>query len=207
MYKTKEQKEIHNIASRKYYQKNKAKHYLLCKRRKQEIAKLRPTKPKQDPEILKAIMKEKDRLKYIRRKPIIQQRNKKNREIINAKYREHISNRMKNDSLFKLSRDIPKLIRISIKRYGYSKDSKTYSILGCTYEELKNHLESKFETWMNWENRGKYNGELRYGWDIDHVIPVSSAKTKEEMIKLNHYKNLQPLDSFINRYVKSNKVA
>jgi len=57
---------------------------------------------------------------------------------------------------------------------------------------------------MTWENKGLYNGELSYGWDIDHIIPLSSASTEEELIKLNHYTNLQPLCSYINRYIKMN---
>ena len=55
---------------------------------------------------------------------------------------------------------------------------------------------------MTWENHGKYNVELNYGWDIDHIIPLYSAVDEEELIKLNHYKNLQPLCSFTNRYIK-----
>ena len=55
---------------------------------------------------------------------------------------------------------------------------------------------------MTWYNRGMYNGEFDYGWDIDHIIPVSSATTKEEINKLNHYTNLQPLCSKINRDIK-----
>jgi len=51
-------------------------------------------------------------------------------------------------------------------------------------------LESKFEDWMNWDNQGKYNGEFNYGWDINHIIPISSAKTEDDIIKLNHYTNL-----------------
>ena len=65
-------------------------------------------------------------------------------------------------------------------------------------------MESKFENWMSWNNRGLYNGELMHGWDIDHVIPISLAKTEEELLKLNHYSNLQPLCSKINRDVKRN---
>jgi hypothetical protein len=57
---------------------------------------------------------------------------------------------------------------------------------------------------MSWENYGLYNGELNYGWDIDHIIPLSSTISEDEIIKLNHYTNLQPLDSYINRYVKRN---
>jgi hypothetical protein len=67
-------------------------------------------------------------------------------------------------------------------------------------------LEDKFQPWMTWENRGLYNGELSYGWDIDHIIPISSAKTEEEIIKLNHYSNLQPLCSKINRDIKKDKL-
>jgi hypothetical protein len=57
---------------------------------------------------------------------------------------------------------------------------------------------------MTWDNKGLYNGELNYGWDIDHIIPTSIANTEEELIKLCHYTNLQPLCSKINRDIKKN---
>lgn len=58
---------------------------------------------------------------------------------------------------------------------------------------------------MNWGNRGKYNGELNHGWDIDHIIPLSSATTEEELLKLNNFNNLQPLCSKVNRDIKKAK--
>lgn len=90
----------------------------------------------------------------------------------------------------------------SLKRNGYTKSSRTHDILGCSFEEFKLYLESKFESWMTWENHGKYNYEFNYGWDIDHIIPLSIANTEEEILKLNHYTNLQPLCSRINRNEK-----
>jgi hypothetical protein len=57
--------------------------------------------------------------------------------------------------------------------------------LGCSFEELKLYLESKFEPWMDWNNQGLYNGEFDYGWDIDHILPISIAITEEDVIKLN----------------------
>ena len=36
----------------------------------------------------------------------------------------------------------------------------------------------------------------------DHIIPLSSDKTEEELVRLNHYTNLQPLCSYVNRYIK-----
>ncbi len=94
------------------------------------------------------------------------------------------------------------MIYESFKNNGYSKSSRTKTILGCTFEEFKSYLESKFENWMTWENRGLYNGELSYGWDIDHIIPISSAITESDVLLLNHYTNLQPLCSYTNRYIK-----
>jgi hypothetical protein len=68
------------------------------------------------------------------------------------------------------------------------------------------HIESKWKDWMNWENYGKYKkGIKNFGWDLDHIIPTSIANTPEEIIKLNHYTNIQPLCSYINRYVKRDK--
>lgn len=60
---------------------------------------------------------------------------------------------------------------------------------------------------MNWDNYGLYNGEPKYGWDIDYKIPTSSAITEEDVIKLNHYSNLQPLCSYVNRVVKRDNVV
>ena len=55
---------------------------------------------------------------------------------------------------------------------------------------------------MNWENYDKYPN----GWDVDHIIPLSSAKTEEDLIRLLHYTNLQPLNSKYNREVKRDNV-
>lgn len=126
----------------------------------------------------------------------------KNKEKIAKKRNETRKIRKSKDPLFSLVSTIRVSIVNSLKRNGYSKKAKTFEILGCTFEEFKIHLESKFENWMTWENRGLYNGELNYGWDIDHVLPISSAKTEEDIIKLNHYTNLQPLCSKINRDIK-----
>ena len=82
----------------------------------------------------------------------------------------------------------------------------TENIIGCSYELLLKHIESKFECWMNWNNYGLYNGELNYGWDIDHIIPLSFAKSDDELYELNHYTNLQPLCSKVNRDIKKNNI-
>jgi hypothetical protein len=122
-----------------------------------------------------------------------------------TKIGEYHTNRKKSDMVYRLTCNYRSMISDSFRRNGYSKSSKTYQILDCSFEDFKLHLEVKFEPWMNWDNYGKYNGEYGYGWDIDHIIPLSSAKTEEELIKLNHYSNLQPLCSKINRDIKINR--
>lgn len=125
-----------------------------------------------------------------------------NKQKINAYTKIYINNRLNSDYFFRLRHYMRNMIRKSFKRNGYSKNSKTQEILGCSFDEFKLHLESMFEPWMTWDNHGLYNGELDYGWDIDHIIPLSSAKTEEDIIELNHYKNLKPLCSYLNRVVK-----
>jgi len=125
----------------------------------------------------------------------------KNKDIINKKSKE----KRENDPLYKLTCNIRSLIFKSLKNKGFIKESRTYEILGCSYEDFKIYLESKFESWMNWDNYGNPKVgifELNKTWDVDHIIPLSSATSEEEVIKLNHYTNLQPLCSYTNRFIK-----
>lgn len=139
----------------------------------------------------------KDKLKLLK-----EEWRKDNKEKIKTQKRRWNKIQKENNILYNLSQLISARYRKAFKRSGFSKRSKTTEILGCSFEEFKLHLESKFEPWMNWENRGLYNGDFDYGWDIDHIIPLSSANTEEDVIKLNHYKNLQPLCSKTNRDIK-----
>jgi hypothetical protein len=121
-------------------------------------------------------------------------------------YNQYLKKRCEHDRLFYLTIRIRSIIKSSFRYKGFRKNSKTSQLLGCSFEDFKLHLESKFEDWMTWDNYGKYNGEFNYGWDIDHIIPLSSAETEEDVIKLNHYKNLKPLCSYLNRVIKSDKI-
>jgi hypothetical protein len=49
--------------------------------------------------------------------------------------------------------------------------------------------------------------EPNKSWDIDHIIPLSSAINEYDILKLNHYSNLQPLCSYINRYIKKDNLS
>ncbi len=124
-------------------------------------------------------------------------------------FREYFKGRYHSDPLFRLSMNIRTSIAISIKNRGFTKPYKTEKILGCTIKEFKEYIESKWSSWMNWDNYGNriYDPKkINNSWDLDHIIPVSSAKTQEDIIKLNHYSNFQPLCSVNNRHIKKDKI-
>src|ERR1035437_3452253 len=141
---------------------------------------------------------------------------KANPEKVKAYFKKYIKERRLIDPLFKLRTNTSSLIYHSIKNNGYTKKTKTAEILGCTYEFYLKHIESKWllpqnldengQVWMNWDNHGLYNGELNFGWDIDHRIPISSAENEEELLKLFHYSNQQPLCSKVNRDIKKSNL-
>ena len=110
-----------------------------------------------------------------------------NREIARANYIKRMANRTEEEKL--LAKQVQKMryaLRYNLKMRGKSKSKYLESITGCTNQILYNHLVS---TW-----------ERRYGdkWDgqpcnIDHIIPLITADTKEKKEKLCFYKNLQLL--------------
>lgn len=88
----------------------------------------------------------------------------------------------------------------------FSKNNNSENILGCSFEEFKLHIEKQFEPWMTWKNHGVYTGEENISWQLDHIVPMASAKTIEDVIRLNHYTNFQPLDSYVNQILKRDKI-
>lgn len=115
--------------------------------------------------------------------------NKKNWEKVLSRQQNYIKKRRDEDEMFRLCFNLRSRLRsfLSIKNLRRRKDMERYDAIGCSPSELKLHIENLFVEGMSWENYG-----FR-GWHIDHIIPLSSAKTYEEAIKLNHYTNLQPL--------------
>jgi hypothetical protein len=120
-----------------------------------------------------------------------QQRNRK------EYYLNYRKTRYSNDVLYRLKDLCRTRIREILNIKNLSKKNKTFEIVGCSPEFLKEHLESQFKDGMSWENRSE--------WHIDHIIPLSSAKTEDELYKLCHYTNLQPLWAEEN-LKKSNKI-
>lgn len=132
--------------------------------------------------------------KYSEKYKIIRkENNKKNRNIINEKDRDRYSN----DYMYNITRRVRKRLHRFLKSHNITKNNKTFDIVGCSPIFLKEHLEKQFVDGMSWENRKD--------WHIDHIIPLSLAKTKE-LYKLCHYTNLQPLWAEDN-LKKSNKIV
>jgi hypothetical protein len=109
----------------------------------------------------------------------------------------YTSDRKKIDPKFKMIKNIRRRLNRFINSNKLTKRNTTIYLIGCTPDELKNYIENKFVNNMSWENQGM--------WHIDHIIPLSSAKTEDDLIKLCHYTNLQPLWAKDNLR-KSNKI-
>jgi hypothetical protein len=150
-----------------------------------------------------------NREKNLLNKKIYTEKNKDKKSEYDKHYRlknrlkknEYIRNyrRMKrlNDPTFRIVESVRSRIKIFLKTNNIQKFNKTFYIVGCKPEELRKFLESKFTDNMSWDNYGK--------WHIDHIIPLSSAKTEQDILKLCHYTNLQPLWAKDN-IIKSNKI-
>jgi len=133
---------------------------------------------------------------YIARSRAYQEKNK---EKINEWARERASIRAKTEPLFKLKKILRGRNLDAFKFSGIKKNTKSEKLLGISFAEAKKHIERQFKKGMNWENHGRGEGK----WEIDHKIPLASAKTEEEVVLLCHYTNLQPLWSKENNKKKA----
>lgn len=109
-----------------------------------------------------------------------------NKDYFNSIKREYIKNKKINDPLYKLTCSIRSLITQSFKGQFTKKSKRTIEILGCDFETFKEHIENQFTDDMSWDNYASY-------WQLDHKTPISWSKCEEDVYKLNHYTNFQPL--------------
>ena len=151
--------------------------------------------------------RERQRKNYIKnaenKKTQVKKYKENNAEAIKLKNKAYRKKRKETDPLYKLTENIRRLILNSFKRKNLNKQSSTTNILGCTFGEFKIHIENQFELWMNWDNRGS-STIPKTKWQIDHIIPLATAKCEEDIIRLNHYTNLRPLCAKENRNKGSN---
>lgn len=167
----------------KYYQEHKEEYKKYREERKEQLKEYFKNNynSKREEKI------EKKRKFYQANKDKFKKYQEEHREERKAYKRKEYKEKYKNGSIFKLKMLYRGIIKKAFTRFGYTKKSRTYQILGCDYETFMKHLRETFK-----KNYG-------YEWDekeevhIDHIIPLATVNTEEDLIRLNHYTNLQLL--------------
>lgn len=113
--------------------------------------------------------------------------NKQWRQLNKVRFNNYIQNKYKTNINFRLFMRCRGRVRAALK--GYTKSISTMTLIGCSPEQLKHHLESQFTEGMSWENYGVK------GWHVDHIIPCVSfdLSDPDQQRECFHYTNLQPL--------------
>jgi hypothetical protein len=166
--------------SKKYYQDHKKEKKLYDQKRRS---------------IKKELLQEKSRQHYLKNKKSYLYRTK-----VRSKKLYH------ENACFKLKNRVSSDVRKYLNKKNISKNSSIINNLPYSMEEIKNHIESLFESWMNWDNWGKYNkntwddnNSLTWTWQLDHIIPHSkfnyTSMQDTEFKKCWSLKNLRPLSA------------
>lgn len=166
--------------------------------------------------------KEKNREKILKKKKeyyysnleIHKQKAKKwreqNKEHIRDKKRAWKKEYKSKNPQYRLKERLSCSIYLALKKRGADKSGKSIAdYLPYTMADLKEHLQSQFEPWMNWDNWGVYdpktwddNDPSTWTWQIDHIIPQSKFKYKsmksKDFKKCWSLENLRPLSSKLN---------
>lgn len=95
------------------------------------------------------------------------------------------SQRYNSDPTFALRHSMRRTVATALKRAGFIKKQSSLKIVGCTPSELRRHIELQFAPGMSWLNRSE--------WHVDHIVPLYSATSEEELLALCHFTNLRPI--------------
>ncbi len=131
----------------------------------------------------------------------------KNKNTVNEKANKRQKARRKLDLCFKLKHYVSCSIRLKLRSLLSKKNGKScLDFLPYSINELKNHIENHFESWMNWDNWGAYNSTswdddnpTTWTWQLDHIIPHSTFRYRD--IECDEFKrcwklsNLRPFNA------------
>ena len=109
------------------------------------------------------------------------------------------SRQRENNPLFRLKSNVRSMIGHSFHRTGWFKKNLSEEILGISVDDFVQYLLETYRDFYGYDWDGKEKVH------IDHIIPISIAKTEDEVIKLCHYTNLRLLNAFDN-LSKSDKI-
>lgn len=173
--------------SKRYYERHKEECKERNKKYREEHKKEIKVRDKKYIEEHKDERREKQRKYREEHKEELNEKHRKYRETHkdNKEVKANGEKRRLTDPLYRFKHNVRCTINRSFTRRGTNKRNKTEDILGCTIDEFKEYIEAKFEDGMNFENYGE--------WHLDHIKPLASAKTYEEVLELCKYTNFQPL--------------
>lgn len=177
-----------NAYNRKYYKNNKKRVQAICKKSYEKNKVLHP-RIKLTKEQLKINKSETDRKYREKNKKKLKikkaQYYQKNKEEINKKNSENL----KNDINKRLAHNLRTRLNMTIN--SNCKAGSGVRDLGCSIDDFKKYIESKWLPGMNWDNWGKE----RNNWQLDHIIPLShfDLTDREQFLRASNFTNYQPL--------------
>lgn len=98
--------------------------------------------------------------------------------------------RRRNDPAYRMCCNLRNSLRRHVREASQSKSGSSRSLIGCTVQELRQHIAANFLPGMTWDNYGREGG-----WHVDHVIPCASFDMSDpaQQRACFHWSNLQPL--------------
>lgn len=130
-----------------------------------------------------------------------------NKDKINNRIYNYRKNRRRTDPVYRLRKSISYSVWYYLNLNNSDKNNESViKYLPYTMLELKNNLESKFESWMTWDNYGSYHisswddsDSSTWKWNIDHIIPQSrllyTSMEDDNFKKCWALDNLRPLSA------------
>lgn len=99
--------------------------------------------------------------------------------------------RRQSDPLFRMAANLRRRLREVLGSRNPMTPGRMFTFLDCSFADFKQHIERQFTNGMTWDNYGE--------WQLDHIVPLASAKDAETMRELSKYTNIQPMWAKYNR--------